>query len=324
MKKISLSQARPELARQFHPFKNPGISADVISFQHKGKVWWICETGHEWQEKVSSRSRQKTVDCKICGSLACTYPHLANELHPTLNDKLRAEDITPGTHQKIWWLCPQKHEYEATVKNRAVNGSGCPYCAGRKITTARSLLATHPELARMFHPTKNEDLTTEKITKNYLKPVWWICGKGHEWQETVQNCSRQTEAICRVCRSLGYLKPELLQELHPDNKFSPYEIPANSNEKVKWKCKVCSHEWMSTVANRFRGSGCPGCSGAEVTPQTSVKALCPEVAKEWDYSSNSKTPNDYTIGSSEEVYWICGNGHRYKESIYDRTTRNRS
>lgn len=112
---------------------------------------------------------------------------------------------------------------------------------------------THPELAKKFHPTKNGSLTTDKITANYLKIIWWICDKGHEWQENVQNCSRRSkksEVVCKICRSIGHLKPELLQEWHPENP-SPYEIPANYNKKVKWKCKFCKHEWMSNVANRF-------------------------------------------------------------------------
>lgn len=98
MKKIPLCIARPELAKQFHPYKNPGLSPEEISYQYKGEVWWVCKEGHEWQEKVSSRSRQTTVDCKICTSLACTHPQLAKELHPSLNGSFTAEDITPGAH----------------------------------------------------------------------------------------------------------------------------------------------------------------------------------------------------------------------------------
>lgn len=323
MKTIFLIDKYPELARDFHLYKNNGLSAETVSISYKGLVWWRCDKGHEWEEKVFSRVRQKKGGCKICRSLACTNPPLAKELHPILNNGLRAEDITPGAHRKVWWLCPEGHEYNATVKNRAVNESCCPYCACRKVTKSRSLTITHPELAKKFHPTKNGDLTTDKITENYLKDVWWLCDKEHEWQETVQNCSRQSEENCKVCRSLGYLKPELLDEWHLDNESSPYEVPANSNEKFKWKCKKCSHEWVSNVANRFRGSGCPGCSGAAVTPQTSLMALLPEIANEWDYNLNSKTPNDYTIGSTQEVHWICHNGHRYKDSIYGRTKRNR-
>ncbi len=323
MKKNPLAIARPDLAKQFHPSKNPGISPDEISYLHKEEVWWLCEKGHEWSEKVSSRSRQKKEGCKICGSLAITHPELARELHPTLNGTLRAEDITSGCHLKVWWICPKEHEYDATVKNRAVNESGCPYCSGKKITKDRSIAVTHPQVAKRLHPTKNGDLSPNKITANYLEQVWWLCEQGHEWQETIQNCCRQSQVICKVCRSIGYLKPELLEEWHPDNELCPFKTPANYNEHVRWKCKTCRHEWPSSVANRFRGSGCPGCSGAEPTPQTSIATLCPDIAKEWDYHSNAKTPDDYTKGSTEKVYWICSNNHSYKESIYNRTTRGR-
>jgi superfamily II DNA or RNA helicase/SAM-dependent methyltransferase len=323
MSKIPLSYSRPDLAAQFHPHKNPGISVETISAKYDAEVWWICKKGHEWKEKVSSRARQKTVDCKICKSLACTHPHLARELHPTLNNSLLAEDITAGSHRKVWWLCLKGHEaYEATVKNRAVNESGCPFCAGKKVTKSKSLSTTHPELAKMFHSTKNSNLTTDQITSNSRKPVWWICENGHEWQEEVQTCAMRSKT-CKICNSFGYLKPELIEEFNPDNQASPYEISINSSQKFKWKCKLCGHEWTAIVSNRSQGSGCPGCSGAAVTAETSLARRCPEIAKEWDYKSNSKTPGDYTIGSEEEVNWICPNGHQYKESIYNRTSRNR-
>jgi hypothetical protein len=134
MRKISLSVARPDLAKQFHPYKNVGVSPDLISYQRKAEVWWICEKGHEWQEKVSSRSRQKSVDCKICSSLACTHPQLTKELHPSLNNEIKAGNITAGSHLKLWWTCDKGHEYDAVVKNRVI-GIGCPYCSGRKVLT---------------------------------------------------------------------------------------------------------------------------------------------------------------------------------------------
>lgn len=178
MKKNPLAVARPDLTKQFHPSKNPGISPDEISYLYKSEVWWLCEKGHEWSEKVSSRSRQKKADCKICRSLAIIHPELARELHPILNGALRAEDITPGCHLKVWWICPEGHEYDATVKNRAVNKSGCPCCSGKKITKDRSIAVTHPQVAKRLHPIKNGDLSPNKITANYLEQVWWLCEQG--------------------------------------------------------------------------------------------------------------------------------------------------
>ena len=45
--------------------------------------------------------------------------------------------------------------------------------------------------------------------------------------------------------------------------------------------------------------------------------------KEWDYSSNSLTPDKYTYGSSKKVFWICSKGHRWEATINKRTSAGR-
>ena len=49
------------------------------------------------------------------------------EWHPTKNRQLTPEDITYGSGKKVWWLCPNNHEYEATILHRA-HGTECPKC----------------------------------------------------------------------------------------------------------------------------------------------------------------------------------------------------
>ena len=40
-------------------------------------------------------------------------------------------DVTPRSHQKVWWRCTKGHEWEAVVSSRT-RGSACPYCSSRK------------------------------------------------------------------------------------------------------------------------------------------------------------------------------------------------
>ena len=47
----------------------------------------------------------------------------------------------------------------------------------------------------------------------------------------------------------------------------------------------------------------------------------PELAKEWDYEKNEKTPQDYTSGSGQKVWWKCSKGHEW-QSIIDSRVRN--
>lgn len=258
-------------------------------------------------------------------SLAETHPEVAKQWHPTRNGDLTSYKVTAGSHKKVWWLCGDGHEYEACINNRVFQNSGCPYCSGRLTLPDKSIIKTHPELAQQWHPTKNGDLALAKVIASSKKSVWWQCSKvtNHEWQEKICNRTRRNNYDCKVCRSLACLKPALIEEWDPSNKISPYGISASSNKKVKWICKICGHKWLSSSANRFRGSGCPGCSGRSVTVSTSIDALYPGIAAEWDYSANRKTPKEFTAGSDAIVYWICSNGHQYKETIYNRTKRNR-
>jgi hypothetical protein len=58
-----LKTIRPDLAEEWHPKKNK-ISPDQVTFGSGQRVWWICESGHEWQ--VSPNSRKRT-GCPRCG-----------------------------------------------------------------------------------------------------------------------------------------------------------------------------------------------------------------------------------------------------------------
>ena len=58
------------------------------------------------------------------------------EWHPTKNKQLAPEKVTHGSGKKVWWLCSNNHEYNATILHRA-HGTGCPKCnAGRQTSFA--------------------------------------------------------------------------------------------------------------------------------------------------------------------------------------------
>lgn len=66
-------------------------------------------------------------------SLMEYYPELAKQWHPTKNGDLQPIDITKASNKKVWWICDKGHEWQATINNRSMRGTGCPYCAGRKM-----------------------------------------------------------------------------------------------------------------------------------------------------------------------------------------------
>ena len=65
MSKLSLAEANPELAKQWHPTKNGELTpGDVTHGSHK-KVWWKCEVAddHEWESVIKNRSNGTTCLC---------------------------------------------------------------------------------------------------------------------------------------------------------------------------------------------------------------------------------------------------------------------
>ena len=91
-------------------------------------------------------------------SLLDINPIVSSEWHPTKNNSLLPKDVGANSNKKVWWLGKCGHEWQATINNRN-NGRGCPYCTNRKVLNGfNDLLTKKPELAREWHPTKNEDL----------------------------------------------------------------------------------------------------------------------------------------------------------------------
>jgi Probable Zinc-ribbon domain len=205
-------------------------------------------------------------------TLAEDRPDLLLEWHPTKNIGISPHTVTKSASIKVWWVCRANkvHEWQAFIANRNRKGrrDGCPFCSGRYATKETSLLVKYPELANQWHPTKNGELTPDKVKTFTSKKVWWLCSKDdkHEWQATVG--SRQKNG-CPYCsgkkptkeHNLQSVNPVVSKEWHPSkNKpMLPKDVTPFSNKKVWWKCSTCSHEWIAIVNNRAKGRGCPIC-----------------------------------------------------------------
>ncbi len=131
-------------------------------------------------------------------SLANKFPELVKEWHPTKNGDIKPTEVSYGAGMKVWWQCSIGHEWLATPNKRTSDGTGCPYCSNKKVLCGfNDLATTNPRLAKEWHPTKNGDLTPFDITEGSLKKVWWICDRGHEWQASLSNRSRNRN--CALC-----------------------------------------------------------------------------------------------------------------------------
>ena len=139
---------------------------------------------------------------------------------------------------------------------------------------------------------KNTAVAPSQLTLGNKKKVWWKCSKGHEWQSAVSN--RTKGSGCPYCsgrysikgeNDLKTINPTLAKEWNyeKNNGLTPMDVLPSSNKKVWWKCQK-GHEWITSVANRSKGNGCPYCSNKIVLKgENDLQTVNPTLAQEWNH-----------------------------------------
>lgn len=342
----SISSKGKKLLKSWDYIKNKDLNPSDIYYRSTKKVWWQCPKGDDHKWKATIVSRIEGNGCPICrglkvvqsNSLSKVYPEIALEWHYSKNQHLTPSTITPGSGKKVWWKCDkgEDHEWQSSPSSR-VRGGGCPYCQGKKSSKTNSLLSLHPKTARLWHETRNLNLTPSSVTAGSDKKVWWKCPEGddHEWENRVrQQVKSQGCPICngkRIVESNSFFAkfPELTKEWHKskNGNLSPKKISPGSHKRIWWHCsKDETHIWKSSVKNRtYNGQGCPYCSGNRADSKTNLAVEYPELLLEWHNTKNQGLePKDFRSGSSKKVWWKCpeGDDHEWKATISSRTRGN--
>ena len=268
--------------------------------------------------------------------MALTDPVLLAQWDRKRNGDLTPNDVTHGSHRRVWWRCEKGHSWQAEVKSRTLLGAGCPVCAGKTVVPGVNDLATlRPELAAQWHPERNLPLTPERIAPGSHKRVWWVCGKGHVWQAAA--AARANGERCPVCagkvvipgeNDLAALYPEIAAQWdgEKNGRLTAKEVSPYSNRKAWWRCRE-GHSWQAAIAARTkRKTGCPYCTGRKVLAGYNDLATAePFVAMQWHPTLNAPlTPEQVTAGSRRQVWWQCSLGHVWKARVHSRTGKQRS
>ena len=179
------------------------------------------------------------------------YPHLMQQWDSEKNG-LEPTKMTVGSGLIVWWVCDKGHSWKAEIKGRR-KGTGCPYCAGKKVLAGfNDLQSCKPDLSKEWDYGKN-DLLPSQVTCGSSKSLWWICAKGHSWQAIVS--SRVKGHGCPICdnkvvlprfNDLQTLRPDIAKEWdHDKNIGSPSQFTPGSDKSIWWKC-IKGHSWKTT------------------------------------------------------------------------------
>ena len=255
---------------------NSLVPEEITSGNAKRRVWWICKNGHHFKASVYEYLHLSNDKCPICSGkqvlagyndLATVSPELAYEWNYDKNDILPSE-VTRGSNKKVWWKCSRGHEWQAHISIRASQGTGCPYCANKRIIVGfNDLQSQYPALADEWDNEKNI-VTPSEITSGSSQRVWWKCKKcGYGWIALPRDRIRGKG--CPACAHL-VVNPGItdFETLFPDKAkwwdysknigLLPSMVGPYSDKKVWWKCEK-GHEFFRAVKYASLGQGCPLC-----------------------------------------------------------------
>lgn len=179
----------------------------------------------------------------------------------------------------------------------------------------KPLSETHPELAAEavgWDPATVSRGTDRRLT--------WRCAKGHLWDAPPY--SRVSGSGCPVCaekvamagvNDMATTHRLMAAEAHG---WDPTKFIAGTGRKLFWKCAQ-GHVWQATGNSRVtQNSGCPFCANQKVQAgYNDLLAKFPTIAAEadgWD-------PSTVVYGSGKRLSWKCQFGHRWMDSVSNRT-----
>lgn len=286
-----LATTHPHLAAEWHPSRNGSLTPEHVTHGSDIVVVWKCPAAddHEWETSISNRAAHGSEGskCPYCAPvskavvhsncLAVTHPLVAATWHESKNGSLTPSDVVAGSLKRVWWRCPQgpDHVWETTVALRvaqmAADPAACSVCANRVTVGSNSLAARYPAVAAQWHPSKNGDLTPDRVPYAAGRAAWWQCpvAPDHVWKARVVKRTDYGQG-CPACAGLLVVESNCLATTHPDlaaewhatrnRGLAPRDVVSGSGKPVWWKCAVnARHAWRTAVHNRVRGSGCPLC-----------------------------------------------------------------
>lgn len=260
-------------------------------------------------------------------SLAETHPHLAAQWSG--RNEISPNEVTAGSNKRVWWVCEKGHEWQTSVGNRAISGTGCKACSLtapkvglRVISGINDLYTTHRELCEQWF---DEVYAPEQVSAGSDYSARWRCSAGHIWYATVDSRTRRNRG-CPYCANqrvlVGFndLKTTnliLANQWSKRNHLQPTEVTAGSGKKYWWVCDK-GHEWEASPNTRSSGYGCPYCSGLKSTKGLSdLVTTNPELEKSWA-PTNTKSMSEVSRGSEYRAKWVCEKGHEWESFIFNR------
>ena len=257
-----ISELSPHLQQQWHPDNNALLGNIKVKPHSPRKVLWSCPDcpagcPHIWLASVTSRT--KGCSCPYCqgrrvckhNSLATKAPTVATYWDHNKNAKT-PEQTLAGSHIRVDWKCPDcRYEWQASIRHKVFDGSGCPRCSSGKYSKQPTFQAAeHTLLLEWDHERNARDgIYPHNTTLQSHKLVHWVChecpkGRLHRYRMRPYNRTTKHTQGCPYCagrkvcdcNSLAACEPVIAAEWDfAKNGSSPADVTSGSSLVVWWR-----------------------------------------------------------------------------------------
>ena len=332
----------PVLANEWDYDKND-MMPDQVSLGSQKKAFWKCPNGHE-SYLSSPYQRRHGAGCPVCNDIFKTsFPEQAvlfyiKKVFPDVIGRYKNYHLFQSTmeldiyipsinvgieYDGFAWHRSEASNIRERKKYRICNENNIFLYRIREESASKENADKSFNIKRFNYEKCSElnfviktildDLCRNKINVDIKQDIYEIL----------------QYRVIKKEKSLAFLYPEIAKEWYQERNgnLKPENILPGTSLCVWWKCLKCGNEWRGSVVNRTKGHGCDVCAREQrkityhkTRLQTRELLSGHKCLVDWDFSKNKHTPDYYTKGSGEKVWWKCHKcGHEWKTSIFDRT-----
>ncbi len=323
---------------------------EEYSTKSNDDAYWICsKCGYHFKARINNRALRKSCACcsgKVIvpgiNDLATTHPKLAAEWHPTKNGALRPTEVSHGQATVIWWVCPEGHEYTASLLHRS-SGTNCPKCnSGRQTSFAEQ--AIYYYVKKVFPDAISR--YTEIFSKGMELDIYipstnlGIEYDGMAWHKEDRRSSETKKY--KICQENGIRLLRLIENpskssniITADESLSIEDGPMYEKKHLEKAIRLLLDK-IDPELNMWTMRKPVFHSKVDINierdeseirkymikiPKISLAKEYPELAKEWHPTKNGQlTPDKVKPHSDIVVWWLCPKcGYEYEASIGHRS-----
>jgi very-short-patch-repair endonuclease len=328
----------PKISKFWSKEKNLGLPKDYPPDSNY-KAWWYCSTCNtQFQKGIGLITSSENVNCSKCTAItnlanlikiSDKYPKIIKEIWDFKKNKISPNEVRINSDKLYWWKCLIHGSTKATI-TRAKNNSFCEKCVSVS-KTSEIEIRIYFELKTVF-----KDIINQKIIKkrqlDFFLPEENIAIEfdGYPWHlKKEQKDFAKDKIIKNEDIKIFRIRDErLVNDLFPDAiliKSSEYGNPIKIIVKLlsKLKTLIKDKDKIDKINKYIKNNKIINDNEYNIIRAkfsladtdrslSKLKNICKYFAYERNFPL---TPEHFTSGSWQRVWWTCDKGHSTKLQI---------